>query len=438
MNRPNTKTATPMRRLLVLALAQAFTCAAAFAATDAERIADLEKKLDRSTQMLQQLGQRLQQLEAAVAAPAAAAAPALAAKVEVLEQQLSAIANRPEPDRGLEMHGFADVGFALASKGHNSGGRTGALDFYLTPKFGDRVKALFELNVETSSDGHIGVDLERVQVGYTLGEASTLWLGRFHTPYGYWNTAFHHGAQLQLAVARPRFLDFEDAGGILPAHSVGFWFNGSSKFSTGRLGYDLYVSNAPTIQMADPAVSGSGTLDPGLAGAGGRSATVGANLSYEFKGAAEGLKIGVHTLSSKVMDSATAAATTRVQMLGAWLVYNENDWDVMAEHYSFHNTDLSGISGSHGSHGSSASYVQVGRQFGAFTPYARTERTRLNQADAYFAQQDSGQSYKRSALGLRYEINPTTALKFEAMNTKYTDRLVNSFSEVRGQLAVRF
>lgn len=432
----------PAPRLYVLALAQAFFSIGACAASDAERIAELEKKLDRSTQMLEQLAARLQQLEGGAqrgAAIAAAAAPALQAQVDALEQHVSAISNRPEPERGLAMHGFADVGWAVAGKGHDSGVRTGALDFYLTPQFGDRVKALIELNVETGGDGHVGVDLERVQVGYTLGQTSTLWVGRFHTPYGYWNTAFHHGAQLQTAVARPRFLEFEDAGGILPAHSVGIWLNGTRKLSAGRVGYDVYVSNAPTIQMADPAQAGSGTLDPGLKGAGGRSASIGGNLSLEFKGAAEGLRVGLHALSAKVFDTATAAAATRLQMLGAWVVYNENDWELMAEQYSFHNRELTGgLVGSHGSHRSNAGYVQLGRQFGLFTPYARFERTALSQVDPYFAQQEAGQSYKRSALGLRYDVNPTTALKFEAMSTQYTDRVVNSFSELRGQLAVRF
>ena len=107
----------PAPRLLVLALAQAFFSVGAFAATDAERIAELEKKLDRSTQLLQQLAARLQQLEGAAprSAAAAPAAPALQAKVEALEQQVSAISSRPEPARGLEMHGFADVGLATCA-----------------------------------------------------------------------------------------------------------------------------------------------------------------------------------------------------------------------------------------------------------------------------------------------------------------------------------
>ena len=438
------------------------------AATDAERLGELERLLAGSQRLIQQLSQRLQVLEAAVGAPVSAAAPAgpprlslqlptqlptqlppnqppqlaldtqaMASKVDAMEQQISALRNRPEPDRGLEMHGFADVGFALAGKGHDSGARVGSLDFYLTPHFGDRVKALLELNVETGSDGHVEIDLERAQIGVILNDAATLWLGRFHSPFGTWNATFHHGAQLQTAIARPRFLEFEDGGGILPAHSVGFWLTGVKRLGVGRLGYDVYLSNAPTIQLTDPTQPGSGVLDPGLLGAGGRSAGLGWNLNYEFSGMAEGLHLGVHGLTAKVADNAATLHQTRLRMLGGWAGYNEGGWELLAEHYRFRNADLRS-GGALGSHASRAGYIQLGRQFGLFTPFLRWERADLDQTDPYFAEQTSGQSYRRVAAGLRYDLNPTTALKVEALDSRYTDRTASRGRELRSQLAVRF
>src|SRR5882762_456493 len=153
--------------VLAVALAQAFTVGNAAAATDAERITELERKLEQSLKLIQQMSQRLQQVEGAAGrTPAAAAAPAaapassdaLASKVNDLEQQVAAMSNRPAEQHGLDVHGFADVGFAAAGKGHESGARIGALDFYLTPQFGDRVKGLFELNFEVGREGAICVD----------------------------------------------------------------------------------------------------------------------------------------------------------------------------------------------------------------------------------------------------------------------------------------
>lgn len=426
-------------RLLAFALAQTLVAGQALAASDDDRIGDLERKLEQSTKLIQQLSERVERFEGAphpAAKPAASAASEpLAVKVRELEQQVSAMANPPAVEHGLDIHGFADVGFAAASPGRPSGANIGALDFYLTPNFTDRVKSLFELNFECCDEGHVGVDLERLQIGYAFSDALTLWAGRFHTPFGYWNTAFHHGAQLQTAIARPKFLDFEDAGGILPVHTVGLWATGSSRGSAGRLGYDFYAGNAPTIQIADPATAGTGTLDPGLAGAGARAATLGLNLNYAFTSAADGLRVGVHALSSKVVDTASNVDSTRLTMFGAWLAYLSDDWEVLAEEYNFRNRDLSGGSGNHTSN---AAYVQVGHSLRTWTPYARYEWASLDQTDAYFAQQESGQSYKRLVAGLRYDLNPRTALKLEVTRTRLADRDSASYSELRGQLAVRF
>jgi len=432
----------------VLAIALPLVCGSALAATDAERIDELERKLNESANLVRQLSQRVQELEkGAPRAPAATppatattAAPAqptdpLADRVKDLEQQVSALSNQPDADRGIDLHGFADVGFTAAGTGRDSGAHLGALDFYLTPRLTDRIKFLFELNFECCDDGGIGVDLERMQIGYTANDNLTVWAGRFHTPFGYWNTAFHHGAQLQTSILRPKFLDFEDAGGILPVHTVGLWATGSVKTGGGRFGYDVYGGNAPTIQMHDPAVAGSGELDPGLAGAGARAATLGGNVYFALKGAAEGLHVGVHALTTEVSDTALVRNTTRVTMFGGWLAYLEDDWEVLAEEYAFRNSDLSGTSGRHNSN---AWYAQVGRQFGQWVPYVRYEVASLDQGDAYFAQQESGQSYKRVVGGVRYDLNPKTALKLEAQRTRLTDRDTGDYTELRGQVAVRF
>jgi hypothetical protein len=429
-------------RLLVFALVHVLAAGSACAATNEERINELERKLQESLKQINELQKELQQLKSEsgnTAAPAATTAPvsneALVKKVDDLEQQLSAIANQPEEDRGLDMHGFADVGFSAAGQGHPTGANIGNVDFYLTPRFSDRVKSLFELNFECCDNGSITTDLERMQIGYTVSDWLTLWAGRFHTPFGYWNTAFHHGAQLQTTILRPQFLEFEDSGGILPAHTVGLWATGAARTLGGRFGYDFYVGNAPTIKLADPNVAGTGTLDPGLAGAGGRAPTFGGNLHYSFGGPLQGLSIGAHALTSKVVDSATTPDWTRLNMFGPWFTYLEGSWEVLGEQYTFRNRDLNGNTGSHSSN---AGYAQVGRQFGLWTPYVRYETASLDQTDAYFAQQQQGRSYRRLVSGLRYDLNPRTAFKLEAQRTRLTDRDLSDFNELLGQLAIRF
>ena len=439
MSELNVRRSSPRLAVLAAALAVAFA-APAHAQSDPSKMAELERKLEQALQQVLTLSQRVQQLEGAPKAAAPAPAPAaatsdLARRVQSLEQELTAVANRPEEDRGLALHGFADVGYSGGSKSRPVGGYLGSVDFYLTPKFGDRVKSLIELAFEADADGGIATDLERLQVGYTVSDALTLWAGRFHTPYGYWNTAFHHGAQLQNSIWRPVFLEFEDKGGILPAHSVGLWATGGLKLDGGRLNYDLYAGNSPTIDVAQPGVGGTGTLNPNLVGARNRKASLGANVSWSFRGSLEGLTLGAHALTANVADTQATPNSTKMRMLGVWGAYAENDWDIMGEYYGFRNKSASGATGSHSS---SASYLQVGRTFNAFTPFVRVERTSLDQNDAYFSEQESGVSYKRVAFGLRYDVNPTAAVKIEGARTRHTDRDQESFSEIRTQFAIRF
>ena len=344
-----------------------------------------------------------------------------------LSQMTSGMASHSSSGEGLPIHGFMDVGFASNSDSHLTdnpkGFFVGSLSFYLTPHFGDKVKALVEPNFEIPPDGSVAVDLERVQIGYTFSDNATAWAGRFHTPYGYWNTGFHHGAQMQTSVLRPRFLDFEDKGGILPAHMVGLWGTGKVRAGAGRFTYDVYAGNGPKIVDAG---AGAGVLDINQAGDDNHQAMMGFNLGYEFSGMMDGLRLAVHGLNGDVNAYAVSQAflnTTTLSMMGGSAVYLSNEWEVMGEYYRFNDKDKSSGTGTHTSW---ADYLQIGRSFNDLTPYVRFERTVLSQLDSYFSNQASGQSYARQALGLRYNLNPKAALKFELLNSSFKEDLTGT------------
>jgi hypothetical protein len=363
-----------------------------------------------------------------------------------LSQMTSGMASRSGSDDGLPIHGFMDVGFASNTQGNAvvnpvvanpKGFYEGRLSFYLAPHFSDNVKVLAEPNIEVSQlDGTVNLDVERLQIGYTFSDAATGWIGRFHAPYGYWNTAFHHGAQLQTSVLRPRFLDFEDSGGILPAHMLGVWGTGKIKAGGGRFTYDGYAGNGPkivdaTLGPTPPSTYQTGGLDPNIAGEDNHSAMVGLNLGYEFSGSLDGLRLAVHGLQGDInaygsssptptTQNSTVLNTTSLSFVGGSVVYLSNEWEIMGEYYRFNDKDKSGVTGTHTSW---ADYLQIGRSFNDLTPYVRFERTVFNQLDNYFSMQASGQSYARQALGLRYNLNQKAALKFELLNSSFKEEL---------------
>lgn len=421
--------------------------AAADSAADA-RIRELEKKLERSMQMIETLQTKVQTLEAGKAAgPAAAPANAeQAAKIDALEKQVaqlgSGISNRSTLDSGVPLHGFMEVGARRSGENNptygrgNKGFQIGGFDLYLTPQFGNNVRALLELFFEVDNAGDVNVDLERAQLGYVFNDALTVWGGRFHTPYGYWNTAFHHGSQIQTSILRPRFLDFEDRGGILPAHTTGTWGTGTFNLASAKLGYDVYAGNAARIRLGG---NPTGSLNMEMSGNSGNRTQAGFNL-WATPRALSALRVGVHGLSGTIRDDATTNATaTRLNMYGGYATFIDDNWEILAEYYRFSNRDLSGGSGSHRS---TAWYAQAGYNIGQWTPYARYEQTSLNQADNYFALQENGRSYKRGVVGLRYDLNPTSALKLELNRTRKQQLGLgvpdDSFGEAHVQFAVRF
>jgi hypothetical protein len=328
------------------------------------------------------------------------------------------------------MHGFADVGVA----NHNptnpnlQGYYVGNLDFYLAPRLGERTKALFELNVETDTNGEIGVDLERAQIGYTFSDAATVWLGRFHTPFGYMNTALHHGSWISNALRRPAFLNFEDHNGILPVHTVGIWLTGAARGDGGKLLYDLYVGNSQKII--------GGTINMRNAGNDHGQIIGGGRLGYRWSaGAAEGLELGVHGFTSRIGDDQQPEHLTRVRVFGGYAVYDTNRWEHIFEIYRFDNRDLASNGGSYKS---TAGFVQFAYRAAIGVPYLRYERASLQQGDQYFAQQISGGSYWRAAAGMRFDIDLKSALKLELANTHVGDRSPNEYSEALAQYAIRF
>jgi hypothetical protein len=289
---------------------------------------------------------------------------------------------------------------------------------------------LAELNFEVGYEGGLATDLERLQLGYTFSDSLTAWLGRFHTPYGYWNNAFHHGAQFQTAVTRPRFIDFEDRGGFLPAHSVGLWASGRVPMGTGKVVYDAYFVNGSRIE--------GGVLDFNAHRDDNSNKGVGGNIGYRFGGALDGLLAGFHGLAEDVTsyDAGSPVARTRMNMMGGYYYLEMAEWESIAEYYRFRNRDLIGGSGTHSSW---SAFLQVGRTFhDLWTPYYRWEKAALDLSDPYFATQESGRNYTRHVLGLRYNLNANTALKFEANRTREFLGEEKSYTEMRAQFAVRF
>ena len=449
---------------VLVAIAYCLSVNAACAA-DADRIAELEKKLAHSLELIEKLSTRLGQVEAAK--PVREPDQKIDVRIEQLEQALIQVSDSSakKTDLGLPLHGFIDVGYARtarddvanANRNRRSGFTLGNVDFYLTPQLSDRVRALVELAFEYGPDGAFTTDLERMQIAYQFSDAATIWAGRYHTPFGYWNTAFHHGAQLQTSILRPRMIGFEDQGGIIQAHTTGALLSGGVRSGAGKFHYDLWVGNGGVT--TDDRTGGNGGLEFNrYKNTGGN--IVGANLRYAFGGNLTGLTLGVHGFRNQTTNfqggiNGPEDSRTQVNMLGAFGALERDDWEIIGEYYRFDNRNqwvdavLFPNAGALGKHKSWAGFAQVGRTFkDNWMPYFRWEKAQLDANDNYFAslnnanRYQAGRSYQRYVFGLRYNIDPRSALKIEYNNTNELRPPAAGGNyqsgEMRFQYAIRF
>ncbi|MDO8412712.1 MAG: hypothetical protein Q7S51_02860 [Gallionellaceae bacterium] len=348
---------------------------------------------------------------------------------------------------------FADVGYFARTKGaatttsntsttatatpQRNGAFIGTLTLFATPQIGDHVRSLLETVVEYNAAGTAALAVERAQIGYAYNDKATVWFGRFHTPYGFFNTAYHHGAQLTPSVTLPTLIR-----AAMPAHTVGLWMNGWTRTGSGKMTYDVYSGNATRVTPAT-----SGTIDPNHNAENNQNKNVGFNLGYNGGDALQGLRVGIHAFTGKFTECtlattsacSTATTQTRVKMYGAYAHYDKNDLEATVELYHYKNKDLDDPADTV-SHGSSAGFVQVGYMVVPdVMPYARLEKTRYNTADAYFNALSKGRSYRMDVLGVRYNLNTNAALKAEISRTdSYNVAGISPAKELRLQYAIRF
>lgn len=104
----------------------------------------------------------------------------------------------------------------------------------------ERARFLAEISVDREHSV-----LERMQIGWLPADGSTIWLGRFHNPLGFWNAEFHHGNYLTTTISRPSIIAFEDhGGGVLPMHISGVLLEGNVN---SPISYSISLGIGPTL-----------------------------------------------------------------------------------------------------------------------------------------------------------------------------------------------
>ncbi|MDH5526705.1 MAG: hypothetical protein OEY97_05290 [Nitrospirota bacterium] len=329
----------------------------------------------------------------------------------------------PGAAAAFELNGFGDVVYSSTEEGgtSNNGFALGQLDLYVAEEIDDRIDVLTEFVIESPGEGFV-VDLERLQIGYAVGDNHHLRAGRFHNLIGYWNLAYHHGAQLHTPVGRPFFLEFEDENGVVPVHAVGLWWDSRFDTGAGRIDLGVMFGNGASL-AADLSGGQTGELNPDSAGDADNDKAVSWQLRYHpaaLSGLAVGFSGQVGTIH--IMDTnPTPTMNDHIDqtLLAGDLTFRGDRLEVLAEYYAWSNESMmTGLTYD----GSTGYYVQAGYRFGdGFTPYARY--TMLDaEADPLFnavgmtwdgTTTAANRQKSVAVAGFRYDLNYRSALKLE-------------------------
>jgi len=330
----------------------------------------------------------------------------------------------------LSIGGFADVEYQVESfrpdgPGNNSTWNffsLGDLDIFLTSQLSDRVSFLTEILIEFEDQGRNIVDVERLLLKYEYADWLNGLVGRGHTPIGYWNTNYHHGAWLQTTVERPLLFQFEDENGILPLHFVGLEVSGrtiDTEFAS--FDYTALVSNGrgrttEAIQLGDD------INDEKM-----WAVRIGAQ-----PGAIEGLSIGASVVGDRIPPNpAVPGREGSIDELiaGGYLVYLEDPIEFLVEGQMIRHHD----DGLRRTFYSSGGYAQLAYRYRKLKPYYRFDLLRINSNDPFYADLPGAQDTEQHTFGFRWDWATFAALKLE-----YRRRLSSDFDSDLGVGQISF
>ena len=312
----------------------------------------------------------------------------------------------------LQIRGFGDVDFsATDQQGATSGFNLGQLDLHMSSPLSRKVSYFGEMTFNAQPTGYT-VEVERSIIRYDYNDYFKISFGRYHTPIGYWNTAFHHGAWLQTSISRPDMVKI--GGTFIPVHFVGFLAEGNIPSGGAGLSYSAGVGNG----------RGSTISRPGDAGDNNNNRAWVANL-YSRPVKLYGLQMGVSVYRDKITLANTLPNGNdfREWISAAHLVWTKESPEFLAE---FANVNHRNILTNFVTN-SQAFYAQVGYRLPwlerTLKPYYRFEHMHTSLSEQVFTNQD----LVGSIIGLRYDITNYAAFKGEYRNSKRlpTDPRVN-------------
>tara|TARA_Y100001936_G_scaffold172034_1_gene168377 strand:+ start:482 stop:1654 length:1173 start_codon:yes stop_codon:yes gene_type:complete len=268
----------------------------------------------------------------------------------------------------------------------------------------NRFSILTELtSTRKHGSDHLSFEVERLIARLNYSDHFKLSLGRYHTPLGYWNSAFHHGGWLQTTVDRPIAMKFGSK--IVPIHFVGGLLEGN--IGSSNFSYRVGFGNARSNKINDVRNNFNSINDRAAAIVGASYRSTG---RYRFE-------VGTGALFNKAVTAGGIHRVDEAIFNGYFVLLNEAPEVLIEYTHSLHDSDISN------GHVNSV-YGQLAYRLpfagSKFKPYFRVEYIDVSRNNPLLG--SSKLDYDGVLGGVRWDALQNVALKAEVRNEKYQGR----------------
>src|SRR5438552_6075414 len=301
----------------------------------------------------------------------------------------------------LQIRGFGDIDFsATDQKGSVSGFDLGQFVLHLASPLSEKVSYFGEVSFTAQPSGY-DLQVERTIIRYDYNDYFKMSFGKYHTPIGYWNTAFHHGAWLQTTISRPEMVKI--GGTFTPIHFVGLLAEGNLPSGGLGLGYSVGLGNGRSSILSKAGDSGDSNDNRAWV------ASVFARPARFY-----GLQFGGSVYHDKL--SPLQGPELRDWITSAHLVWTKEHPEFLAEFANVHHRDIQTSQ----TFNNQAFYIQVAYRLpwleNKWKPYYRFEYIHKPESEPVLSDVSD---LVGSTFGVRYDITNYAAFKGEYRNTRH-------------------
>ena len=300
--------------------------------------------------------------------------------------------------------GFGDISYISKDASNLDGFVVGQAVAHLAASLGNSFSVFGEFSA-TAKDSEYSFEVERMIVKYDFSDTFKLSAGRYHTPIGYWNSAFHHGAWLQTTTSRPEMIKFGSK--LVPIHFVGLLLEGNIPVSNLGLTYKAGYGNGRHANIARSGDAGDINGDKAWM------------LQFNSRPKSiYGLEVGLGFYNDEVeLETDPNVKESTISAHAAW---TKESPEIIIE---FLHSEHESVIDSSDTGDVDAWYAQFAYRLKGdheqWKPYLRFENQEIDPTDPLLGSE--GLDQEASILGVRWDFNPYAALKAEYRNEEFNN-----------------